>query len=139
MSEPVVRYNGYQKLKECWHCGNEVLYTYKTFGHCWETYGCEICSKHSRIDVLKRQLYLDLRNMTYTDKGWVVADSEDIAAINRRLRKTMWFAVKELGYSLATRVLSKCTKDYWNEVKGYWVHGHLSGVSCQPPRSRQFP
>ena len=139
MSRFIVKPNGYQQVEECYRCGNEFLQTFQTWGNAWQTSGCELCTRRDRIDLLKRQCYLDLRNMIYSDGDWVGKGSGDIATINRRLRRTMWFGAKALGYELATHVLMKCIKDYWNEVKGYWVHSHRCGVSYRPPHFQQSP
>ena len=139
MSEVPVRYDGMQEIRECWHCGNELLFTYKSWGNCWQGQACEICTKQDSIHLLKRQLYLDLRNYKHTENGWVIKKPYNVEEIDKRIRRTMWFACHRLGYDLATAILIKCTKDYWNEVKGYWVHSHQSGVACQPPRSLQSP
>jgi len=130
-----MRQNGEQKITECWSCGNEYVSTYKTFGNCWETSSCEICYKHWAIERYTRQFYLDLRNLVrapYPDNGWVTKDDSDIEQINKRIRRTMWFACRELGTELASLILNKAIKEYWNEVKGHWVHSSRSGVSYLP-------
>lgn len=134
------RVNGHQEVEECFHCGNEYLRTWKTFGNSWVTRGCEICTRLWHIKRYKRQFHLDLRNMVrkpYPKKGWMVEDAGDLERINIRVRRTMGYAIGEVGYDLASRILMKCIKDYWNEVKGRWVHDYRSSQSSQKRRSQQ--
>ena len=131
MSQP----NGYQKIEVCWSCGNECLYTYKTFGNCWETNACEICVKHWGIKRYTNQFYLDIRNLVrkYGDRwSWITEDDGDLERIKERVERTMGWACKELGTELATLILNKAIKDYWNEVKGHWVYSSRSEVSYLP-------
>ena len=127
--------NGEQKITECWSCGNEYVSTYKTFGNCWETYGCEICTKYWNIERYGKQFYLDIRNLVrapYPDSGWVTEDDTDLKRINLRVRRTMLWVCKEIGTELAVLILNKAIKDYWNEVKGHWVHSFQSESASLP-------
>ena len=127
--------NGEQEVEECGTCGNECVFTYKTFGNCWETHCCEICSKHWAIALYTKQFYLDLRNLVRAKgigNGWVTEDDTDIYRIDKRIRRTMWFACNRLGTELATMILNKAMKEYWNEVKGHWVHSFRSESSSLP-------
>ncbi len=126
--------NNYQKIEVCW-CGNECLYTYKTFGNCWETKQCEICTKHWAIKRYTKQFYLDLRNLVRKEgdiNKWVTEDDADIDRIKSRVERTMGWACKELGTELAKIILIKAIKDYWNEVKGHWVYSSRPEVSYLP-------
>lgn len=127
--------DGEQKVKVCWSCGNECLYTYRRFGNCWETNACEICVKHWAIRRFTNQFYLDLRNLV-RKKGdpwsWVTEDDSDIDRIEDRVVSTLYWACRELGSETATLILNKAIKDYWNEVKGHWVYSSRSEVSYLP-------
>lgn len=127
--------DGEQKVKVCWGCGNECLYTYRTFGNCWETNACEICVKHWGIRRYTKQFYLDLRNLIrkYGDRwSWITEDDGDIDRIEDRVVRTLYWACRELGSETATLILNKAIKDYWNEVKGHWVYSSRSEVSYLP-------
>lgn len=131
--------NNFQRVEGC-RCGNEYLLTYKTFGTCWETYGCPICIKHWAIERFGRQFYLDLRNLVRKsgmNAGWEVEDAGNLNRINKRVRRTMWFACNNLGTELASIILNKAIKDYWNEVKGHWVHSHRCGSAYRPQQTLQ--
>lgn len=127
--------DGEQKVKVCWSCGNECLYTYRKLGNCWETNACEICVKHWAIRRFTNQFYLDLRNLV-RKKGdpwsWVTEDDSDIDRIEDRVVSTLYWACRELGSETATLILNKAIKDYWNEVKGHWVYSSRSEVSYLP-------
>ena len=129
-----MRKNNEQRLEECWSCGNECLYTYKTFGNCWETTPCEMCLKHWAIERYTKQFYLDIRNLVRAPglNGWETEDDTDLKRIEMRVRRTMLWACQELGSELATLILNKAIKDYWNEVKGHWVHSYRSEASYLP-------
>lgn len=117
--------NGFQYVEECRICSNEYVCTWRRWNGAWQTRGCEICNRRYNIELYKRRFYLDLRNMVYEDE-WIVENAGDIERINLRLRRTMGYAIKSLGHDLATRILIKCAKDYWNEIKGRWVHSFRS-------------
>ncbi len=127
--------NGYEEVRECWVCGTEVLYKWTTWGNCWSTTCCPRCSYRWTQERYLRQFYLDLRNLIYCDGEWVPDEAD---GVKRRLVRSFEWAVKELGFAAADKLLLKAMKIFWHETKTRWVHDLRLKAAFQQRRSQRL-
>jgi len=123
--------------ESCFSCNAPVRFIKHDPTESWHAsrtcFQCARCTFQWNSDRFRKQFLNDLENKIHViidDKfKWIVDFEEDRTM--ERVKRTMKWAVYELGIIEAEAALVWAMKNYWHRIRTSWVHGSQSEVVSQ--------